>query len=338
MKKYIIPMSIDYIKSWTVSEALRELVQNQIDNTSEAITEVNEEGLFIGNRTGKLSTSTLVLGSSTKSEDRNKLGEYGEGYKLAMLVLLREGCQITIYNSDKIWKPSFEYVEQYDTKLLVVNETINKSPTSSIIFHIVGIDNPKAYLEGIQIKKSANTSILEDGTIYYDEEYKGKIYVGGLFVCTCGELTYGYDFMPGILNIGRDRNVASDWDILSSTADLWSKLDANILSKAILRDIRDVAYLKYKTYKVNNEVLDILMKDIDGAIPIVNDADMQSFNSYYISARTKIVSPLIKELIGRKVIMPTKKYKLNYKDFYNLHKKQFSKQMHRDWGNINENS
>ena len=96
--KYELTISTKYVPDWTYVEAVRELLQNAIDNEAvdennkyEAVYLADEEKLNISNKSSKLTLDTLLLGVSTKRDDNRTIGQHGEGYKIAFMVLAREG-------------------------------------------------------------------------------------------------------------------------------------------------------------------------------------------------------------------------------------------------------
>lgn len=103
MSKYELTISTGYVPSWTYVEAVRELFQNAIDNErinpdNKMLFEYKMGKLSICNKTSKLTLDSLLIGNSTKRDDERTIGEHGEGYKIAIMILLREGKNVTVYN------------------------------------------------------------------------------------------------------------------------------------------------------------------------------------------------------------------------------------------------
>ena len=98
MANYELTVSMGYVPTWTHVDAVREIFQNAKDEETvnpenKMFFDYNEETetLMIGNKTGKLNKSTLLIGISDKRNDNRTIGQHGEGYKIATVVLLREG-------------------------------------------------------------------------------------------------------------------------------------------------------------------------------------------------------------------------------------------------------
>jgi len=117
-EEFILTLSPKYIPSWGKWEAFRELMQNVIDRKheyekAEIIFNYNtqKQRIVIGNKFSVLDKKTLVMGETTKANDDEMIGQYGEGYKLAMLVLLRLGTRIRIRTSNEVWAPEIKFQE-----------------------------------------------------------------------------------------------------------------------------------------------------------------------------------------------------------------------------------
>lgn len=210
MKKYELSLSRNYVSNWGVQEAIRELLQNAKDSDGEENIEIDKSSnsIFITNKDTTISSSTLLLGNTTKKDDLDKIGQFGEGYKLAILVLLREGKNIIIYNGQKIWIPSFEHSDIFDCEVLCITENENND-NNDLRFEISGFSEielnelEKQFL-GIngQAYQSIHTSY---GEILIDPDFKGKIFVNGLPVYNDDNFNYGYNFEARYVNLDRDR-------------------------------------------------------------------------------------------------------------------------------------
>ncbi|MFI1996749.1 hypothetical protein [Actinoplanes sp. NPDC020271] len=81
------PISPDYVKSWTPVRALCELIANALDEDKAASVAWTDGVLTISDNGPGIAEEGLVLGHSTK--DHSQIGQFGEGKKLACLVLAR---------------------------------------------------------------------------------------------------------------------------------------------------------------------------------------------------------------------------------------------------------
>lgn len=152
MSRFDLGMSINYCPQWGIVEAVREYFQNAFDaQTADASNKMyfeydeNEEVLRIGNKNGLLNPDTLLLGKTTKTDNEKMIGQHGEGYKVATVVLLRNGKEVTVYNRSKkeVWTAKVIKSRKYQAKVVVFDiekVSIFKSvPDHDLIFEIKGI-------------------------------------------------------------------------------------------------------------------------------------------------------------------------------------------------------
>lgn len=134
LNKYPLSLTSNYVSDWGLWEAVREIIQNALDNKSgHSISyDSNQETLTITSDEVKLEASTLLLGNTSKRDDSSKIGSFGEGYKIACLVLLCRGYAVSINNADVVWEPSFQHSVLFDTD---VNTTRDNKRIKVTQFH-----------------------------------------------------------------------------------------------------------------------------------------------------------------------------------------------------------
>lgn len=255
-EKYELPISLGYVESWGTREAIREILQNSVDaNEMGYYKEINydesTETLTITNRGAKLPISSLVLGGSSKRDMENQIGHEGEGYKLALVVLLRKGYDVTILNSDKEWLPSFEFSEKFNSKILTIHSR-SIEDTNKVSFIIKGITQD-VYNDLYNYFPCIDDDFgeivdCETGSILLDERFKGKMFVEGLYIQTDDNFEYGYNFNSDVVELDRDRKAINYYELRSLTAKSFAtaeschpKLFKAISSSVVdVRDIEDV--------------------------------------------------------------------------------------------------
>lgn len=120
MKTIELSLSPKYVSGWGVEEAVREILQNAIDQKAdgaEVSVSYDRETLSILADGARLKTSTLLLGESGKDDERY-IGKYGEGYKLALLVLTRERKPVKVVTDAETWTPEFRLSETFGEESL----------------------------------------------------------------------------------------------------------------------------------------------------------------------------------------------------------------------------
>lgn len=271
MKRFDLGMSINYCPTWGVVESVREFFQNAHDE--EIVNPENKmyfgydkdsKTLRIGNKNGRLTTNTLLLGQSSKRDSSETIGQHGEGYKVANVVLLRNGKTVKVYNrADKeVWTAKTVKSRRYQADVVVFDiekVSIFKSvPDHDLIFEISGIDEDEynaivdsnLFLQDLREGEDYITSnpgyplTTRMCKVLTDEKHAGKLFVGGLYVTTSKYAKYGYDFAPGLVKLDRDRGFIDGIDLQFLTAKVISATgDTELINEA--KNFWDGSYFKY---------------------------------------------------------------------------------------------
>ena len=271
MKRFDLGMSINYCPTWGVVESVREFFQNAHDE--EIVNPQNKmyfgydkdsKTLRIGNKNGRLTTNTLLLGQSSKRDNSETIGQHGEGYKVATVVLLRNGKGVKVYNrADKeVWTAKTIKSRRYQADVVVFDiekVSIFKSiPDHDLIFEISGIDEDEynaivdsnLFLQDLREGEDYITSnpgyplTTRMCKVLTGEKHAGKLFVGGLYVTTSKYAKYGYDFAPGLVKLDRDRGFIDGIDLQFLTAKVISATgDTELINEA--KNFWDGSYFKY---------------------------------------------------------------------------------------------
>lgn len=226
-----LTMAKTYVSDWGFWEAMRELVQNALDHKDKAGERIAVQyhkptkKLLVTSTNCKLSLSSLVLGVSDKGEDSSARGQFGEGYKLALLVLVRLGLDVKVYNQDEVWVPSFEHDEELNTELLTIKVYPKDTQSKNVVFSIGGARHGMASKIKNRLIVDREKSIgfkTDFGTILTEERFKGKIFVGGLYVSNPElDLQHGFDFDPEHVELGRDRGLIDSFNVQWLASKMW---------------------------------------------------------------------------------------------------------------------
>lgn len=225
MTQFTLTISPDYVKDWTQEDAVREFIQNALDQESDenlASIKASTGCIIIDNSASILERSTLLLGGGTKSNDETKIGGFGEGYKIALLVLTRLGFTVHIanYGLGELWTPEISHSDEYGTDVLKINcrpiqHGADIQRGVSVIITKPGVLFSDI-LSHIHLKEREYDVVAEHsgyGQVLDHDSEAGRIYIGGLYITTTDQLHYGYNFNPGILSVGRDRNITDTFNI-----------------------------------------------------------------------------------------------------------------------------
>jgi hypothetical protein len=243
-----INIAKNYAPSWGVWEGVRELLQNAFDEPNPKVT-FQKDALIIYND-GTLPIDRYILGNTSKSGS-NKLGKFGEGFKVGINALLRSDKPVEIIASAPTWEAWHQFSYRYFGKIPVLHVLLNEGAThegrlNSIVR--VGVGNLSEE-EISLIKRNAillnpdYKQIEGKGNVLTDPDEKGRVYIGGLFICEKSDLEYGYNFAPNVIQIDRDRNTLPDIDLLWETSRLLNKsVDTDTIVDLIVSNKPDVEY------------------------------------------------------------------------------------------------
>ena len=268
LSKFQLTLSTDYVPDWTCVEAVRELFQNALDNQT-----VNPENemfweylaaeniLRIGNKTSVLTLDSLLLGFSTKRDDERTIGTHGEGYKIALMVLLREGKEVTIYNYGRgeVWRTRLVRSRKFNgvsVPEILVDRKYRwlRKPSHDLIIEIRGISEEEyqAIVESnlhLQGELEGYSTENNSGFILTDPKYQGKIFVNGLFICHNTNFRYGYDVNPKYIRLDRDRKLVDTIDLAFVTSRMWRYANQpKLVAQMLMADVLDVRYVKSLAY------------------------------------------------------------------------------------------
>lgn len=320
MRKYELSISADYVPAWGVVEAVREFFQNAVDEeTRDASNKMmlrydeKSEVLIIGNKHSELDIKTLLFGSTTKNGQDEMIGQYGEGYKIATTVLLREGKEVVFYNycRREIWRPRLVKSRKYDGMLVptffVETSAVWKNiPEHSLLIEIKGINK-----EEYEKIRESNLHLQEYekketcyGDILTDERHTGMVFVGGLFICKEPQLEVGLDFKPNVVRIERDRNMVNNFDIRWYASKMMEQSkDGELIKKSLDSYSGHFIYVNRVPDDLKNEITeDFINQHGAKAVPVSSQDDLESM-------KKRGYKPVIVSESKRNVILESDLYK-----------------------------
>lgn len=263
MKTYPLSLTRDYVSRWGMVEAVRELIQNSLDSSApfkyefvEDPDNYNTYTLLLTSEGLTLGPHTLLLGATGKLHSNDSIGSFGEGYKLALLVLTRLEYDISILNGPLQWTPKFEFSRDYGCEQLVVEETpLTHLVNNSLVFRVGNLsERDVEEVRAVCLKMQADIGGIrttEMGEILLDRP--GELYVGSLFVCST-DMQYGYNVLPRYLKLERDRQTVGSWDLQCLTRDMWyATKDYEMIADLIAQECPDLEYAKYSAPDIVKE-------------------------------------------------------------------------------------
>ena len=153
---YELTLTPNYVSDWNFNDALRELIQNGTDqevldpdNEFQIDYSPKEKVLRLKNRKSVLKINTLLLERSSKANNEDTVGQFGEGYKIAALVLNRLGKTFTIYNNEKneVWESRFKNSEKWLEKILCFYVSKRKTDDHGLCIEVGNVTQGVEHVE-----------------------------------------------------------------------------------------------------------------------------------------------------------------------------------------------
>ena len=205
-KSYCTNLHHDYVRNWTKREAIREYVANARDEGEHELTFPDEDTIIVESVGNPQLFHLFAIGATTKANNPNTIGEFGEGGKLAALVLTRErGCSVEIHCQQG--RITFAFKERLGTKMLfAVYDDEDVWPVFKVTIHA-----PKAKEIYEDLFLAPDVMV---GRIELMEQGKVRVFCKGVFITTLEE-TGLFDWNVDNLTLNRDRSVPNHYSIQS---------------------------------------------------------------------------------------------------------------------------
>lgn len=225
------PLSSGYVADWTAVRALAEFVSNALDEDPKArfTYDADRSMAIVSDRGPGLPEEALVLGHSEKGADQ--IGQFGEGAKLAMLVLCRElgNGSVTVHTAGISLTPRLEArglglgtsVKSSNLELLVVSVHPNRRRVGTTVE--VSCDESTYHAVKNRFRHFGPGRYVGPGP--WGEIVPGppgRLSIGGVLVRDGLELAASYDLpLSRAKHLqNRDRTVVDGWALSSLIEDL----------------------------------------------------------------------------------------------------------------------
>ena len=300
---YELSLTPTYVSDWDFKMAIRELIQNGIDQQAtnskctfsmEFVPNENDSTrgkILFTSKQSRLKVNTLLLGCTSKEDDTLTVGQFGEGYKIASLVLNRLGKTFIVHNNmeNEIWVARFKNSKKWRGKILAffVDKT-DQIDSNDLVIEVGNVtDDEYSLLQEIWLSYEADDSYEIEtsyGEILLDNWAKGEVYVNGLYIECHSQFKYGYNFKPEYLRLERDRKSCDSWLAQNLTAKMVSEamingdMEIETVHSMIEEDLDDVTNINYCSYEQKQNVVDSLKEVFDeqhdkGSIPVTDQSD-----------------------------------------------------------------
>lgn len=195
--KYCMNLHTEYVPSWDEWAIVRELVCNALDADPDYKLKFHDDqkGLDITTHTVPSLDELLVIGKSTSRNNDDKIGQFGEGFKLAALVTTRMQGKL------EVRLPNGKLKFSLDNDVLYANfdKRFNGNPNTCITTLRLPNEIPELHTRFCDptvtyITKQAMTPL--------------RIFVKGVYIATLKELSI-WDWNLNSLELNRDRSLVN---------------------------------------------------------------------------------------------------------------------------------
>jgi len=318
MAKIPLTISKNYCADWGVFQGIREMLQNAKDADEDGHTMTIEHFP----RTSRLEITSakvyvdpaklLVLGESDKGAG-HKRGQFGEGFVLGCLALMRKGCDISFRNGDHSWSVAFEQPDPghplagselmtFKSRALAAREQDFRVEIENIPTNVW--DVLKKLFLFVTPALSAETLETPHGTLLLNPDYIGQVFSKGIFVRKFENLTCGYDLVG--LTLDRDRRFVDEWDLHYKLGMIWKDACSTYPSIASPRvyDMAKAGAVETKQLKYHAD--DKILKDVrdrfekehgETAVPVSTMAEAKDIEE--AGGKPTMVNDILKELLEK---------------------------------------
>jgi hypothetical protein len=190
MGKTFLTIDPEYCPSWGWFEGIREFIQNAKDADEFEGHEMKIEHqrrsnkLVISNKNVVVPTDRLAIVGTTSKRGTDQRGQFGEGFVLGTLALIRAGHPVTIFNGDEVWRPSIEEAERGPFKgkrLLHLNPHKLQNTRDTFSIEIENVSG-EIWLESKKLflflcpPRTEETVKTPHGTALLGDEYRGRVF------------------------------------------------------------------------------------------------------------------------------------------------------------------
>lgn len=243
--KYTLTISPEYQSEWGLRQMFREFVANALDaqTRGEGTAEVlYERGRGKGAGTVVITTTRvsltldkILMGVSGSRSREDCIGTFGEGLTLSLIVAARLQSMhpVRIINGTESWTPAIEFSPEFGAQVVTLTTRALRSDHQRFEVQIANVlpevwEDLRSTFLALDPRFDNRETVKPYHHIYdrllMQPEYKGRLYVKGVYIKTHPQLEYGWDLdMP----LNRDRDMVDEWDLKHKLGQLLARCFAN---------------------------------------------------------------------------------------------------------------
>lgn len=265
--KIQLSLAATYCPTWGLWEGVRELVQNWMDAKDDGFDgEIQQMGdlLILTNNDATITADQLALFGETSKASTKARGQFGEGMKIGILALLRQGLGVKVRAGDLSWSASIE-PSPTGTPVLTLRSRKVCGTFPGVQVRVVGIDETTWEEFRPRFRFNKKPGIVLDQA--------GAVFVKGIWVQST-KFEFGYDLDSA--ETDRDRRIVKEFDLLYGVSQLVldafrrEEITAERLYGLFEAASQDVAYAHYHWIESDRAALQAVFEKIHGpkAIPV----------------------------------------------------------------------
>lgn len=220
-----------YVDHWGAKEGIREVVQNGKDAETEFGAKLDvrwkNNTVRVENIGCVLDRTAILMGRTSKKGRTDMIGKWGEGLPIGCLAIVRAGYEVRIRTGSEVWIPRLEESSKFEGASVLVFEILTgRKYRERVCVEIHGVDREEwttIRSRFLFLAKPKKADIIETdvGDLLLGSQYRGQLYIKGIFVQHDDSLTHGYNYRHA--DYDRDRRMVEDFDKRSNNRRIWEE-------------------------------------------------------------------------------------------------------------------
>jgi len=235
-------LTLQYRKHWKLEQCIREIGQNTLDELETLPTIHGRKGwVVIEDNGGGLSLAQFFLLGVSEKDNENARGQYGEGLKMALLVLKRLGYDVVVRSRDWIATVQKDNFNGYDVINYIYGKTRQYVNGTQIYIRGIEKEDIDKIVEYMFLSEEPEETVFSHDSFgkVLDGKYRGMLYSKRIYVKHEESLYFGYDLYN--VRLGVDRMFPDSFDVRWYIGVLLSR----ITDERLINQIYDVFSSSY---------------------------------------------------------------------------------------------